>query len=65
MSRDDPYHDHKPYHFADKIRSDGAVSPLCAARPRALNLRRERWTLLKSAVTCKRCIEALKLRRAG
>jgi len=61
----DPYHDIKPYHFAGKIRADGAVSPLCAKTPRALNLRRESWTLIKSAVTCKRCIAALKLRRAG
>jgi hypothetical protein len=49
----------KVYHFADKIRDDGAVSPLCARRPRALDLVRETWTMRPEAVTCARCQELL------
>jgi hypothetical protein len=52
----DPYHDRKPYHLAKLISQDGAVSPLCASKPRALNLKRELWTRDRKAVTCKRCL---------
>jgi hypothetical protein len=58
----DPYRDRKPYHYGAKMNAEGAkmnaegeVSPLCAKRPRALNLNRELWTLRPEAVTCKRC----------
>jgi hypothetical protein len=52
----------KVYHMAGKVRIDGAVSPLCATKPRVLNLRRELWTLRWEAVTCAAC---LKLKAAG
>lgn len=55
----DPYHDRKPIHFAHAIRADGAVSPLCATTPRALNLARSSWTNRPEAVTCSRCIKRL------
>jgi hypothetical protein len=45
----------KPVHKAALMRADGAVSPLCAARPRKLNLSRETWSLVWSSVTCRRC----------
>jgi hypothetical protein len=61
MTSDDPYCDNKPYHMAHLFSSGGDVSPLCAAKPRRLNLRRETWTIRWEAVTCPRC---LKLRPA-
>jgi hypothetical protein len=50
----------KPVHMAAKVAPDGRVSPLCAARPRAIDLRRATWTLRPEAVTCPRCLAALK-----
>ena len=49
---------HRPKlcHFAAKIRADGAVSPLCAKKPRALDLTQSTWTLRREAVTCPRCL---------
>jgi hypothetical protein len=58
--RDDPYGDVKTYHFAKMIREDGMVSPLCADRPRALNLKRDSWTNRAEAVTCAKCRKRLK-----
>lgn len=63
MSRDDPYHDRKVYHFAHLFSGKGAVSPLCAEVPRRLRLRRELWTIREDAVTCKRCLVKLAARR--
>jgi hypothetical protein len=56
MSADDPYHDRKVYHKAALIGADGSISPLCAKKPRALNLRLELWTLRWEAVTCRKCL---------
>jgi len=50
----------KPIHFGALVSASGAVSPLCAARPRAIDLRRASWTNRKEAVTCARCRKALK-----
>jgi len=52
---DDPYHDRKKYHMACKFTEDGEVSALCFDPPRAINLKRELWTIRKEAVTCKKC----------
>lgn len=49
----------KPYHFASKIRADGAVSALCYAQPRKIDLRRALWTIRRDAVTCFRCLALL------
>src|SRR6267154_360032 len=49
----------KPIHYAKLVRSDGAISPLCAKKPRALDLTESAWTIRKEAVTCKRCIRLL------
>ncbi len=65
MSKDDPYHDIRPYHKAHLVSAKGDVSPLCAARPRKIDLRRELWTLRDEAVTCKRCLAALAAGREG
>ena len=54
----------KPVHRATLIRSDGKVSPLCAKRPRVLNLARETWTNRDAAVTCRRCLAAMKAARS-
>ena len=45
----------KIYHKANLISPDGSVSPLCAKKPRKLNLARECWTTTDEFVTCKRC----------
>ncbi|RKY06325.1 MAG: hypothetical protein DRP56_07625 [Planctomycetota bacterium] len=50
----------RKYHFAAKIRNDGAVSALCFKVPRAINLKVALWTTDKSAVTCKKCLALLK-----
>lgn len=52
----------KPVHRAKLIGEGGCVSPLCAPRPRAINLRRATWTLRDEAVTCKRCLAKLAAR---
>lgn len=59
MAKNDPYHDHKIFHFAALIRRDGAVSPLCAPKPRAINLKVATWTISEDAVTCSKCLAAL------
>ncbi len=53
---EDPYRDRKPYHMFNLVSPNGSVSPLCAASPRPLNLRRELWTFEWAAVTCPRCL---------
>lgn len=58
----DPYHDKKIYHLAKQQDGQGRVSPLCADPPRALNLKRELWTLRPEAVTCKKCLAKLAMR---
>lgn len=45
----------KLYHMADMITDQGDVSPLCASRPRKIDLRRASWTIRSEAVTCQRC----------
>lgn len=47
-------------HFAKLISPTGGVSPLCAKKPRAINMKRASWTLGEKAVTCKKCQELLK-----
>jgi hypothetical protein len=37
------------------ISDDGAVSALCFAAPRAIDLRRATWTNRREAVTCPKC----------
>lgn len=46
----------KLYHRGAKIDQKGNVSALCYARPRAINLARESWTITDSAVTCPKCL---------
>ncbi|KKL44948.1 hypothetical protein LCGC14_2360570 [marine sediment metagenome] len=59
----DPYHDLKKVHMGHLVSDKGAVSPLCAKRPRKINLKRETWTIAKRFVTCEKCKAALKRRR--
>jgi len=49
----------KKVHMAKHIREDGMVSPLCAVKPRAINLSVATWTLRETAVSCKKCKELL------
>jgi len=50
----------KPVHFAKQIRDDGAVSPLCARKPRSINLQAATWTIRQEAVTCAKCLAIIK-----
>ena len=47
----------KTIHFARFISQHGGVSPWCATKPRALDLRRSNWTNRREAVTCKACLK--------
>lgn len=50
----------KPVHRAKLISSGGRqVSPLCAPTPKALDLRRNDWTLIDGAVDCVACLHAI------
>lgn len=49
----------KPIHRAKLISPDGRVSPLCAAKPRAINLKRASWSNRDEAVTCPRCLKII------
>lgn len=53
------------YHFAAKIRDDGAVSPLCAKTPRAIDLTQALWTIRREAVTCPKCLAVMATEVAG
>ena len=59
MSTEDPYNDLKIYHKAKLIAPDGSVSPLCAEKPKKLNLKQELWTMDDDAVTCKKCLKKM------
>ena len=50
----------KPIHMADKVNPQGAISPLCAKKPKALNLNTDSWTNRPWAVTCPRCALLIK-----
>lgn len=47
----------KPVHMARLFNQRGGVSPVCAARPRAIDLKRATWTLGWHRVTCKKCLK--------
>lgn len=55
----------KLIHRAKLIRQDGGVSPLCAVRPRVIDLRRATWTNRDQAVTCKKCLKAIAEKQLG
>ncbi|KKL91160.1 hypothetical protein LCGC14_1897460 [marine sediment metagenome] len=46
-------------HKAKKVCSGGGVSPLCAVKPRRINLKVATWTLTNRFVTCKKCLRKL------
>jgi hypothetical protein len=45
------------YHKAKLIDRKGRISPVCADPPKAINLKKETWTLRWEAVTCPKCLE--------
>lgn len=53
----------KIYHFAAKIRADGAVSALCFRNPRPIRLDHALWTNREEAVTRKTCRQMIEARR--
>ncbi len=50
----------KPIHRGALINQRGGVSALCFVRPRAINLKSATWTNRDEAVTCKKCLAAMK-----
>ena len=46
-------------HKAKKVYLDWGVSPLCAVKPRKINLKVATWTLTDRFVTCKKCLRKL------
>lgn len=53
------------YHRAALIDGQGRVSALCSPKPRAINMKRATWTNRDEAVTCPKCIAAIKAKRAA
>jgi hypothetical protein len=51
----------KPIHMAKMMNDNGDVSPLCAKKPRKINLKKETWTIRAEAVTCSKCRKKLGL----
>lgn len=49
----------KIVHMAKHVRGDGSVSPLCAVKRRAINLKVASWTMQDHLVTCEKCKKAL------
>ena len=54
----------KIVHRAKMVNARGNVSPLCAKVPRSINLRKATWTNRDDAVTCPRCLAAIRARRS-
>ena len=50
----------KVYHKAKGLRADGAVSALCFANPRAIDITRAMWTITDKFVTCQKCLKIMK-----
>lgn len=46
----------KIIHKADLVSNKGDISPLCASKPRAINLKHESWTIVDKSVTCPKCL---------
>lgn len=55
----DTYSRPKICHKAKQVRSDGGVPPLCAVKPRKINLKVATWTTTDRFVTCKKCLRKL------
>jgi len=51
-------------HRAHLVNSNGGVSPLCAKKPRVLDLRRATWTNRDGSVTCPRCLALMRIDRS-
>jgi hypothetical protein len=54
----------KIYHRAAKVRANGDVSALCFKRPRRIDLAKASWTNRDEAVTCPRCLAAIRAQRS-
>ena len=52
----------KTVHMAKLLSQDGGVSPLCARRPKVIDLKTATWTNRPEAVTCPRCKRLLNLK---
>lgn len=63
LSPEDPYRDNKKYHCGHLMREDGSVSALCFKRPRPIDLSKALWTNRDEAVTCQRCLRAMRQKK--
>lgn len=59
MSKADPYHDRKIYHFGCAVNEEGDMVALCYNRPRTIDLKIATWTIRPEAVTCPKCQKRL------
>lgn len=59
MSNSFPRIVEKIRHKAGKVSQRGDVSAICFPIPRAINLKKESWTIRDDAVTCPKCLKIL------
>lgn len=62
MKKDDPYHDRKVVHKANKMDNRGRASAVCFDPPRAINMKVATYVFAPendSAVTCKKCLKVM------
>lgn len=60
--KNDPYHDHKVVHKANKIDQRGRASAICFDPPRAINMKVAKYVFSPendSEVTCKKCLKQM------
>lgn len=55
----------RKYHLANFVSKNGDMSALCFPSPRKINLKVASWTIQKSQVTCKKCLEIIAKRGNG
>ncbi len=46
-------------HYPKLINPEGEVTPLCAKKPKPIDMTKASWTFQKGGVTCRKCLEIL------
>ena len=65
--KNDPYHNNKVCHHANKINEKGQVSALCFDPPRAINLKVATYVFAPENdvnVTCGKCLKLMNAKRS-
>lgn len=60
--KNDPYHDRKVVHKANKINDKGQASAVCFDPPRAINMKVAKYVFAPEndpEVTCKKCLKKM------